>query len=422
MYINEEQRQTAVLVGVHTGEYDVDVSLDELEELANTAGAEVVAKFVQKMNSINHPNYHSATYVRSGKLEEIKHFCEMQQVDLLIFDDELTGIQLRNIEQITNVRVIDRTMLILDIFAMRASSKEGKLQVELAQQKYLMPRLIGLGAVLSRQAGGIGTRGPGETKLESDRRHIRRRIDKLTQELQELERQRERTRQRRRKNSVITVAIVGYTNVGKSTLLNALTNAGVLEKNQLFATLDPTARELKLPDGQKVVLIDTVGFINRLPHQLVEAFQSTLEEAASADLILNVCDISNPMMEQQLEVTKNILNDLGCAETPMLTVYNKTDLYQWQSMATITNKSVFISAKQNKGIDDLLNAICKQLAEQIRTMDLLIPYTEGALLDKIRRFGKIIQEDYQTEGVCVRANIDIKMLKLVAPYVIESDK
>lgn len=422
MYINEEQRQTAVLVGVHTGEYDVDVSLDELEELANTAGAEVVAKFVQKMNSINHPNYHSATYVRSGKLEEIKHFCEMQQVDLLIFDDELTGIQLRNIEQITNVRVIDRTMLILDIFAMRASSKEGKLQVELAQQKYLMPRLIGLGAVLSRQAGGIGTRGPGETKLESDRRHIRRRIDKLTQELQELERQRERTRQRRRKNSVITVAIVGYTNVGKSTLLNALTNAGVLEKNQLFATLDPTARELKLPDGQKVVLIDTVGFINRLPHQLVKAFQSTLEEAASADLILNVCDISNPMMEQQLEVTKNILNDLGCAETPMLTVYNKTDLYQWQSMATITNKSVFISAKQNKGIDDLLNAICKQLAEQIRTMDLLIPYTEGALLDKIRRFGKIIQEDYQTEGVCVRANIDIKMLKLVAPYVVESDK
>lgn len=415
MYVNEEKKQTAVLVGVNTGAYDVETSLEELAQLADTAGAEVVGKWIQNMTAVN-----NATYVGTGKLDEIRIFCEQQQVDLIIFDDELSGAQMRNIEDATHVRVIDRTILILDIFAMRAISKEGKLQVELAQQKYLLPRLIGMGSALSRQGGGIGTRGPGETKLESDRRHIRRRIEALTEELRELEKRRERVRERRSKNNVVTIAIVGYTNVGKSTLLNLLTDAGVLAKNQLFATLDPTARELRLPDGQNAVIIDTVGFINRLPHQLVEAFKSTLEEAANADLILNICDRSHPEMEMQLEVTRNLLEELGCGEIPVLTVWNKADLCDYSQYPT-TDHTVLISAKEQTGIDALLNAICKQLAEQIRVMDLLIPYTEGGLLDRIRRQGKILEESYEETGVRIRANIDVKMLKAVMPYLIEKD-
>lgn len=414
MHNNEEKIQTAVLIAVNTGDHNVEESIAELEELANTAGAQIVGTFVQNMASVN-----NATYVGVGKLQEIKEFCEMQEVDLAIFDDELGGAQIRNIEEALNIRVIDRTMLILDIFAMRAISSEGKLQVELAQQKYLLPRLIGLGSSLSRQGGGIGTRGPGETKLESDRRHIRRRIESLTEELKELEKRRKQVRDRRAKNNVTTIAIVGYTNVGKSTLLNLLTDSGVLAKDQLFATLDPTARELHLPDGQKAILIDTVGLIRRLPHQLVEAFKSTLEEAANADLILNMCDISNPNVDNQIEVTQQILNDLGCAETPMIHVFNKTDLYQFQNTLTITENSVFISATQQKGIDDLLKAICKQLAESIRVLDLLIPYTEGFLLDRIRRQGKILSESYEPEGTRIRANIDVKMLKAVSAYVVE---
>lgn len=416
LYTNEEKTQAAVLVGVNTGEYDAETSINELEELSNTAGAVVVGKFIQNMTSIN-----NATYVGAGKLEEIKDFCRQKEADLLIFDDELSGAQIRNIEEIVDIRVIDRTMLILDIFAMRAVSKEGKLQVELAQQKYLLPRLIGMGTVLSRQGGGIGTRGPGETKLESDRRHIRRRIEALTQELKELEKRREHQRRRRSKNNVTTIAIVGYTNVGKSTLLNLLTDAGVLAKNQLFATLDPTARELKLPDGQNAILIDTVGLIQRLPHQLIEAFKSTLEEAANADLILNICDISNPNVDTQIEVTNQLLEELGCGGIPVITVFNKTDLYKWQNMLTITEKSVFISAKENKGIDELLKVICKQLAESIRVMDLLIPYAEGSLLDRIRRQGKILSESYEADGIKIRANIDIKMIKAVSEYVIEPE-
>lgn len=411
---NQEEKQIAVLVSANTGDFDVEDSLEELAELANTAGAEVAGKFVQNLAMINH-----ATYIGGGKLMEIREFCEQREVDILIFDDELTGAQIRNIEDIVGLPVIDRTMLILDIFAMRATSKEGKLQVELAQQKYRLPRLMGTGTILSRQGGGIGTRGPGETKLESDRRHIRRRIESLTRELEELSERRERIRKRRSKNSVTTIAIVGYTNVGKSTLLNLLTSAGVLEKNQLFATLDPTARELKLPDGQNAVLIDTVGFIQRLPHQLVEAFQSTLEETANADLILNICDISNPNVEKQIEVTKQILDDLGCQDIPMLTVFNKTDLYHFQNMLTITDKTVFISAKENRGIDEMLHAICKLLSAQMHKMELLIPYAEAGLLDRIRKQGKLFREEYEPDGIRVTANIDVKMLKLVEPYLTE---
>jgi len=413
LYENESKRQIAVLAAVNTGAYDADESIDELEELARAAGAEVAGKFIQNLSAPI-----GATYLGAGKLTEIQGYCLMVGADLLIVDDELTGAQIRNMEDAVGVQVIDRTMLILDIFALRAHSREGKLQVELAQQKYLLPRLIGLGTALSRQGGGIGTRGPGETKLESDRRHIRRRIEALTEELRELEKRRARVRERREKNNVTTIAIVGYTNVGKSTLLNLLTDAGVLTKDQLFATLDPTARELKLPDGQSAVLIDTVGLVRRLPHQLVEAFKSTLEETASADLILNVCDISNPQVEEQLAVTQKLLDELGCGAIPTIHVFNKTDLYRFQHMLTITDQSVFISAKEKKGIDELLQAICKRLSESIRVVELLIPYTQGALLDRIRRQGKVLEEQYEAEGTRVRANVPVNMLKAVSEYIV----
>lgn len=290
-----------MLVGVDMGEYDCEASLDELEELTKTAGAEVKARVTQRRETPD-----SATFVGSGRLKEIKTFCADNDVDLLIFDSELTPSQQRNIEDITDVRVVDRTQLILDIFAARARSGEGKLQVELAQLKYLLPRLGGKGTSMSRLGGGIGTRGPGETKLESDRRHIRRRIKNLEDGLESLSRRRKLARERREKDEVETVAIVGYTNAGKSTLMNTLTQAGVLAEDKLFATLDPTSRALTLPDGRRVMLIDTVGFIRRLPHGLVEAFKSTLEEAASATLILNVCDASSPDCAEHLEVTNRL--------------------------------------------------------------------------------------------------------------------
>ncbi len=406
LFSTEETLQRAVLVGADTGDYNAEESIQELCELADTAGAQVVGTMLQKLSVPN-----KATYIGAGKLHELKEFCSQQEVELVIFDDELSGAQIRNIEQAVHVRVIDRTMLILDIFAQRALSREGKLQVELAQQKYMLPRLTGLGTELSRQGGGIGTRGPGETKLETDRRHIRRRIEALQEELDSLAKRRERIRKRRQKNDVTTIAIVGYTNVGKSTLLNLLTDAGVLAKNQLFATLDPTARELRLPDGQKAVVIDTVGLIRRLPHQLVEAFRSTLEEAANADLILNVCDISSPDAEEQLSVTRELLRDLGCGDTPVLTVFNKTDLYQFQSMLTISDKSVFISAKENRGIDGLLKLICEMLSGGRRQMELLVPYRDMPFLDRIRKTGKILSEEYTEDGIRVSANVDAKLVK-----------
>ena len=295
-------------------------SIDELEELAKSAGAKVVGKIIQKKDKPD-----PATLMGAGRLEEAAQLIRAQQIDLLIFDHELAPAQLKNIEKAVDTTVIDRTTLILDIFAQRARTAEGRLQVELAQLKYRLPRLGGLGTELSRLGGGIGTRGPGESKLESDRRHIRRRIHALEEELVELEKRRDLLRRRRKKDDVISVAIVGYTNVGKSTLLNTLTDAGVLAKDMLFATLDPTSRALTLPDGRKVMLIDTVGLVSRLPHQLVQAFHSTLEEAAQADLVLNVCDVSSPEFDEQLRVTTGLLAELGAEQVPVLTVLNKCD-------------------------------------------------------------------------------------------------
>ena len=411
MHENKEQKERAVLAGVNTGAFDAEASIDELAELADTAGAEVLAKFIQNRESPD-----NAAYLGEGKLREIRDFCRQQEADLLILDDELSGIQLRNIEEITGVHAIDRTTLILDIFAGRARSREGRIQVELAQQKYRLPRLIGLGKQLSRLGGGIGTRGPGETKLESDRRHIRRRINALEAELKALGENRARIRQRRSKNGAITAAVVGYTNVGKSTLLNLLTTAEVYVQDQLFATLDPTARELTLPNGQRIILVDTVGLIQRLPHQLVEAFHSTLEEAADADLILNVCDCSDPAVDRQLEVTRQLLADLGCGGISTLTVYNKIDLCPDPERFVGNDHTVYISAAKRQNIHGLLHAMESALSEKMRQVTLDIPYSEGSLLNLLRERGRVRKEEFLEDKIRIEATVDEKILKVLSPY------
>lgn len=416
MYENEIKIESALLVSVDTGDFDAEVSIDELEELAHTAGAEVVGKVIQKKEAPE-----KATFVGVGKLAEIIGFIENNDVDLLIFDSELSPSQQRNLERLTKVRVIDRTMLILDIFASRARTSEGKLQVELAQLKYSLPRLAGQGAALSRLGGGIGTRGPGETKLESDKRHIRRRIDKLQQELNSLEKRRNQMRRRREKDGVQTVAIVGYTNAGKSTLMNALTQAGVLAENKLFATLDPTSRALILPDGRQVMLIDTVGLIRRLPHKLVEAFKSTLEEASDATVILNVCDASDEHCAEHLEVTKELLQELGCQGKPIISVMNKCDLVgDIYSMPTF-GKTVMISALKERGFDELLDAILKELPPTRRKAELLLPFSAGAIAAKIRNDGVVEEEEYRPEGLYMKAIVDMMLLAQIKEYIVTEE-
>ncbi len=412
MYNTEDNKQIAILASVNTGAFDADDSMDELEELADTAGAEVVARVIQNMPLIN-----NASYLGSGKLQEIRDLAEKLGANLLIVDDELSGAQIRNIEDITNLDVVDRTMLILDIFAQRARSNEGKLQVELAQQKYLMPRLLGMGTKLSRLGGGIGTRGPGETKLESDRRHIRRRIDALEAELKEVARRRGDRRQRRKKNDIPTFAIVGYTNAGKSTLLNRLTDAGVYAQDQLFATLDPTARELLLPSGQKIVLVDTVGLLRRLPHQLIRAFESTLEEAAEADFILHVCDLSNENVTEQKTVAEELLNELGCADVPMLTVYNKCDRVIEAMRPQESDSLVCISAKTGENLDRLTAKIEKLLSERMREMTILLPYSAGGELERLRKLGQIHSLDYTENGMKVTAAVPKALEHLFEEYM-----
>ena len=404
-YENSQKPEVAVLVGIDMGLYNAQVSMDELEELARTAGAVVAAKIIQKRDKPD-----SATYVGSGRLEEIKAFTEANDVDLLIFDGELTPSQQRNIEDETDIRVIDRTTLILDIFAARARSNEGKIQVELAQLKYSLPRLGGKGAEMSRLGGGIGPRGPGESKLESDRRHIHRRIQSLQEELVQIAKRRENLRARREKDGVETVAIVGYTNAGKSTLMNTLTNAGVLAENKLFATLDPTSRALTLPDGRTVMLIDTVGLVRRLPHQLVDAFRSTLEEAANATVILNLCDASDECCTEHLNVTMNLLAALGCADKPIISVLNKCDLCGGSFVLPAQGEFVMISAKTGEGLGNLLAKIQLSLPLTRRKAELLIPYNEGGLVNYIREEGILIKEDYRADGIYVKAVVDIQFL------------
>ncbi|MBQ9108833.1 MAG: GTPase HflX [Oscillospiraceae bacterium] len=404
--------QRALLVAVDTGEYDVEESLDELAELARSAGAEVAARVTQRRESFD-----PATCIGAGRLEEMADFIEADGANLIIFDHELTASQLRNIEKACGCDVIDRTTLILDIFAQRATTSEGRLQVELAQQRYRLPRLTGLGTSLSRLGGGIGTRGPGETKLESDRRHIRSRINSLERQLETLARRRELMHTRRKKEGVVTVAIVGYTNVGKSTRLNRLTDAGVLSENMLFATLDPTSRALELPDGRTVMLVDTVGLVRRLPHHLVEAFKSTLEEAAQADLLLNVCDISSPEAEAHLQVTQQLLKDLGAENIPILTVLNKCDKLAYEPL-DLGRNSVLISAQTGYGIDALLQSICRLLPATQQRLTLLLPYAQGGLENHIvETGGKIFSRDYTEEGILLDALVDSKELHRVAEFV-----
>ena len=410
----EEKVVRALLVSVDTGDYDAQSSLMELFELAKSAGADPVLSIEQKLSRLE-----PGTCVGSGKLIEIADACKTHEIDLLIFDLELSPVQIRNIEAETDTRTIDRTMLILDIFAQRAKSKEGKLQVELAQLKYMMPRLTGKGIEMSRLGGGIGTRGPGETKLETDKRHIRRRMETLKEQLKDVEQHRLQLRRRRKKDNVITVAIVGYTNAGKSTLMNYLTQAGVLAQDKLFATLDPTSRALKLPNGVSVMLIDTVGLVRRLPHHLVEAFKSTLEEAALADIILNVCDASSAESSLHLEVTAELLVSLGCADTPIIPVLNKCDLLDDTGDDMRISNAIRISAKHGRGISQLLKAVEDNLPTRVKCVKLMFPFDKAGLASALRKTSTVRSEEYTAFGVEVEAVIDETTYNRLREYIVE---
>lgn len=410
---NGGEPEKALLIGIDTGAYDAEESLQELEELARTAGALSLGQMLQKR-----PAADAATYVGSGRLREIVQFCEDHAVDLIIVDGELTPVQLRNLENAADTPVIDRTTLILDIFAQRAKSSEGKLQVELAQLQYRLPRLAGQGKALSRLGGGIGTRGPGETKLETDKRHIRRRIRALRQQLDAVQQRRERVHLRRQKNRVLTVAIVGYTNAGKSTLMNALTHAGVLEEDKLFATLDPTARRLTLPSGREIMLVDTVGLVRRLPHELVDAFRSTLEEAVWADLILHVCDASSPSCSAHMQVTRELLDSLGCGATPILHVLNKCDLTLQTAQLPALENSLCISAKTGAGLEALLQKIDAALPGRTVRVRLLIPFAQGAAAGALRRCAAVHSETYTQDGVLLDVTADAQSLDPFKAYMI----
>lgn len=407
----ENTREKAVLVTVDTGVEDCDALLDELEELADTAGADTVGRVIQKLECPD-----SATFVGTGKLEEIKEFAENAGADLLIFDSELSPSQQRNIEKSTDIRTIDRTLLILDIFGQRANSGEGRIQVELARYQYMLPRLSGQGKNLSRQ-GGIGMkRGAGESKLESDRRHIRRRITALKEQLSDIEKRRENQRKRRKKNRLPTVAIVGYTNAGKSTLLNYLTDAGVLAKDMLFATLDPTARGLKLPDGQTVIFIDTVGLIRKLPHGLVDAFKPTLEEAAQADVILNICDASNPEADEHLRVTNELLGELGCVGKPIISVFNKVDKCEYTFLTP--KGAVAISAKSGQGVDTLLKTVADALPKTRVRIKIILPFEKGDLSAVIRKDGTVHSEEYVETGLFMDCTVSMDFADRLSEYMV----
>ncbi len=415
MFENEEKPQRALLLSLDTGEYDAEASLAELAELARSAGADPAFTMMQKR-----PSPDTATCVGSGMAEEAAALVKREELDLVIFDRELSPTQIRNLEELCGVRVVDRTMLILDIFAQRARSREGKLQVELAQLRYLLPRLGGQGTALSRLGGGIGTRGPGETKLETDRRHIRRRIDSLKEQLAGVEAARSVISRRRKKDGAVTVALVGYTNAGKSTLMNRLTQAGVLAENKLFATLDPTARALKLPSGKTVVLIDTVGLVRRLPHHLVEAFKSTLEQAATADILLNICDASSVEAGEHLRVTEELLQSLGSGERPVIPVLNKWDAVEEPDMALRIPGAVRISALNGQGIDELLQAVEDNLPEKTFDIELLLPFAKSGLAARLRQEGAVLSEKYTGEGLRLTARVGDRLYAVVKEYEIKA--
>ena len=412
----EERRPRVVLLALDQGKFDARRSLDELTALAEADGMEVAAEVVQRRQTPE-----AGTLLGEGKVAEARLVCMNTGAETAVFDGELTGSQLRNLSAALQVEVIDRTMLILEIFRSRAATNEGKLQTELALLRYQLPRLQGLGESLSRQGGGGGggggaRRGAGETKLELDRRHIDRRIEHLEGKLKELEKRRGETRRARRKNNVPVVALVGYTNVGKSSLMNALCGAEIFEADMLFATLDPTARKLTLPSGLTVILVDTVGFVSRLPHHLVEAFKSTLEEAAYADVIIKVADAADGEAMTQLAVTDEVLDSLDCGDIPQLVVYNKCDL---EGAVSFDPAVLLTSAKTGRGLPELLARLDEVLSHRVRTIEVLLPYDTLSLAELMRSRGSIAEEEYRSEGLYCRGTVRVDDLHKFEPYLLE---
>ena len=409
----EETEERVILVGVSFREGDdTEDSMVELGELVQTAGANVVGQTVQSREGI-----HPGTYVGSGKLEEIREMVWELQATGIVCDDELSPAQLRNMEEVLGCKVMDRTLVILDIFAARASTSEGKIQVELAQLRYRLSRLTGLGTSLSRLGGGIGTRGPGEKKLEMDRRLIKTRISQLKRELEEVRRHREVTRGQRSRTHTKVAAIVGYTNAGKSTLLNRLTDAGVLEEDKLFATLDPTTRSLKLDSGQEILLTDTVGFIRKLPHHLIEAFRSTLEEAKYADFIIHVVDASNPQREKQMHIVYETLQNLGVTGKKVITLFNKQDRLEQEEMLKDfkADYTLKISAAFGDGLEQVREVLEEVLREDKQLLEETFPYDLAGNIANIRKYGELLEEEYREDGIYVRAFVPVEMYwKLMA--------
>ncbi len=402
MIQTEEKKEKFILVGVETGKDRMEESLSELEELLDTAGGETVGKVIQNLESIN-----KATYIGKGKVEEIKFLAEELGADGIVCDDELSPAQLSNLKDELDIKVLDRTLVILDIFASHAKSSEGKLQVEMAQLKYRSSRLMGLGKNLSRLGGGIGTRGPGESKLETDRRAIRERVSQLRTEIEKVESSRDTLRKHRMSDGIPVIAIVGYTNAGKSTFLNKITDAGILAEDKLFATLDPTTRSLKIPDGEEVLFTDTVGFISKLPHNLVDAFKSTLEEAKYADLILHVADASNPQVDEQMKVVYRTLEELKVTGKPVVTFLNKQDKIEKERIIKDLKADALVkgSAKTGEGIDELLNKISEILREGKILVDTLLSYADTAKIAVIRKKGQLLSEEYEGDGIRVKAYV-----------------
>lgn len=406
LFESRSVEERVILVGVQDSQEDEGKSIRELEELVDTAGAVTVGVVIQKRENI-----HPASYVGPGKLEELKELLYTLDATGIVCDDELSPAQYANLEEELQCKVMDRTLIILDIFAGRATTKEGKLQVELAQLKYRAARLVGLRSSLSRLGGGIGTRGPGEKKLESDRRLIRNRISQLKQELLEVQRHRELLRGRRIKGNNKVAAIVGYTNAGKSTLLNALTGSKVMEEDKLFATLDPTTRMLELPGGQQMLLTDTVGFIRKLPHHLVEAFKSTLEEAKYADVIIHVVDASNPQMEEQMDIVYETLRQLGVDGKKMITLFNKQDQVDCPEVLRDQRADVIIraSAKTGLGLDKLKEELAHVLQEEQIYIERIYEYDKAGIIQLIRNHGQILEEEYLPEGISVKAYVPVEI-------------
>lgn len=403
LYDLNDVEERVILVGVQEGDgEDAEESVEELAELSKTAGAQVVGTVIQKRERI-----HPGTYVGKGKMEELKMLLTALDATGIICDDELSPVQMNNLQQELDCKVMDRTLLILDIFADHASTSEGKIQVELAQLRYRAVRLVGLGNSLSRLGGGIGTRGPGEKKLEMDRRLIKERISQLKRELEQVKRHRELLREGRKRERVMTAAIVGYTNAGKSTLLNTLTDAGVLSEDKLFATLDPTTRMLELSGGTRIYLTDTVGFIRKLPHHLIEAFKSTLEEAKYADIILHVVDASNPQMEDQMGVVYDTLQELEVTNKKMVTLFNKQDKLLTEQILRDPNADhvLSISAKTGEGLEQLKDVLEKIVTEDQIYLERVIPYKDAGILQQIRKYGQLMEEEYTDGGIAVKARV-----------------